>query len=78
MAQNGSFEYTWTVNPRIIWTSHAAVDRVHELSIPGIPTISSFNASLPSWHHGLPPVFEQANGIDKMPTFHDAGESAVE
>jgi hypothetical protein len=24
VAQNGSFEYTWTVNPRIIWTNHAA------------------------------------------------------
>jgi len=69
VAQNGSFEYTWTVNPRIIWTSHAAVDRVHELSVPGIPTISSFNASLPSGTTGLPPVFEQANGIGKMPTF---------
>ncbi len=69
VAQNGSFEYAWTVNPRIIWTNHASVDRVHELSIPGIPTISSFNASLPNGTPGLPPVFEQANGIDKMPTF---------
>jgi hypothetical protein len=69
LAQNGSFEYTWTVNPRIVWTSHAAVDRVHELSVPGIPTISSFNASLPTGTQGLPPVFEQANGIDNMPTF---------
>ncbi len=69
LAQNGSFEYSWTVNPRIIWTSHAAVDRVHELSLPGIPTISSFNASLPAGIQGLPPVFEQANGIDEMPTF---------
>jgi Carboxypeptidase regulatory-like domain len=69
VAQNGSFEYSWTVNPRIVWTSHAGVDRVHELSIPGIPTISSFNASLPAGTQGLPPVFEQANGIDKMPTF---------
>ncbi len=69
LAQNGSFEYTWTVNPRIIWTNHASVDRVHELSVPGIPTISSFNASLPSGTTGLPAVFQQANGIDKMPTF---------
>jgi len=68
IAQNGSFEYTWTVNPRIIWTNHASVDRVHELSLPGIPTISSFNASLQGGT-GLPSVFEQANGIDKMPTF---------
>ena len=69
MAQNGSFEYSWTVNPRIIWTSHAAIDRVHELSSPGIPTISSFNASLPGGTQGLPAVFQQANGIDEMPTF---------
>jgi hypothetical protein len=68
-AQNAALEYTRTINPRIIWTSHVAVDRVHELSIPSIPTISSFNASLPAGTPGLPPVFEQANGIDKMPTF---------
>ena len=69
VAQNGSFEYTWTLNPRMVWTNHVAVDRVHELSIPSIPTISSFNASLPSGTAGLPAVFQQANGIDKMPTF---------
>jgi hypothetical protein len=69
LAQNGSFEYSWTVNPRIILTSHAAIDRVHELSLPGIPTISSFNASLPAGTQGLPAVFQQANGLDQMPTF---------
>lgn len=69
VAQNGSLEYTWTINPRIVWTSHLGLDRVHELSTPSIPTISSFNASLPSGTQGLPAVFEQANGIDKMPTF---------
>ena len=78
VAQNGSFEYSWTVNPRIIWTSHAAIDRVHELSLPGIPTISSFNASLPAGAQGLPSVFQQANGIDKMPTFMMQGNSAVD
>jgi len=75
VAQNGSFEYTWTLNPRMVWTSHVAVDRVHELSIPSIPTISSFNASLPSGTTGLPAVFQQANGIDKMPTFIMQGSS---
>ena len=39
-AQNGSIEYTWTINPRIIWTNHFSVDRVHELSTSGGPTIS--------------------------------------
>ncbi len=73
VAQNGSFEYSMTVNPRIIWTNHAAVDRVHELSLPGIPSISGFNASLPAGTQGLPPVFEQANGIDEMPTFQMQG-----
>ena len=67
VAQNASLEYTWTINPRIIWNSHVALDRVHELSIPAIPPISSFNASLPSGTQGMPAVFEQANGIDKMP-----------
>jgi len=69
VAQNASLEYTRTINPRMIWTSHIGVDRVHELSLPGIPTISSFNASLPAGVQGLPSVFQQANGIDKMPTF---------
>lgn len=69
VAQNASLEYSRTISPRIIWTSHIGVDRVHELSLPGIPTISSFNASLPAGTPGLPPVFEQANGLDQMPTF---------
>src|SRR5580693_4031407 len=68
VAQNGSFEYSRTINPRIIWTSHAGVDRVHQLSLPGIPTIASFNASQPA-NGQLPAVFEQANGLDQMPTF---------
>ena len=69
VAQNASLEYTWTINPRMIWTSHVGVDRVHELSVPSIPTISSFNASLPAGVQGLPSVFQTANGIDKMPSF---------
>jgi len=68
-AQNAALEFSRTINPRMVWTSHVGVDRVHELSVPGIPTISSFNASLPPGTQGLPPTFEQANGIDKMPTF---------
>jgi len=69
LAQNGSIEYSRTVNPRIVWTSHFAVDRVHELETPGIPTISSFNASLPTGVQ-LSPVFQQANGIDRMPAIY--------
>src|SRR5579862_381915 len=73
VAHNASLEYTWTLNPRMIWTSHVALDRVHELSVPGIPTISSFNASLPAGVQGLPSVYETANGIDKMPSFFMQG-----
>jgi hypothetical protein len=75
-AQNGSLEYSWTVNPRIIWTNHAAVDRVHEVSTPGIPSISSFNASLPSGAQGLPAILQQANGVDRMPAFYMVGASS--
>ncbi len=76
IAQNASLEYNWTVSPKIVWTNHVAVDRVHQLSVPGIPTISSFNASLPSGTAPLPAVFQQANGIDKMPTFLMQGASS--
>ncbi|HTU42704.1 MAG TPA: carboxypeptidase-like regulatory domain-containing protein [Candidatus Aquilonibacter sp.] len=69
LAQNGSFEYSRTINPRIVWTSHFAIDRVHELETSGIPTISSFNASLPAGVQ-LSPIFEEANGIDRMPAIY--------
>ncbi len=69
LAQNGSFEFARTVNPRIVWTSHFAIDRVHELETSGIPTISSFNASLPAGVQ-LSPIFEQANDIDRMPAIY--------
>jgi hypothetical protein len=73
-AQNGSLEYTWTLNPRIVWTNRFAVDRVHEAETTNIPTISSFNAAQQA--NGLPPlpaVFEQANGLDRMPAFYMTG-----
>ena len=69
LAQNGSIEYSRTVNPHIVWTSHFAIDRVHEKETPGIPTISSFNASLPSGVQ-LSPILQQANGIDRMPAIY--------
>lgn len=75
-AQNGSFEYSWTINPRIIWTNHLAVDRVHEKATSGIPSISSFNASLPSGVQGLPTVLQQANGLPRMPAFFMNGASS--
>jgi hypothetical protein len=63
--QNGSLEYTWTVNPRTIWTSHFAVDRAAQPETTNIPSLSSA---------GLPPVLE-ANGIDRMPTIQMSGAS---
>jgi hypothetical protein len=58
------------VNPRIIWTNRAAIDRVHEVETSNIPTISSFNAQLQQ--NGAPPlpvVYQQANGLGRMPAF---------
>jgi Carboxypeptidase regulatory-like domain len=74
-AQNGSFEYSWTINPRIIWTNHISIDRVHEVSTSGMPSISSFNASLPTGAQGLPSVLQQANGLGRMPSFYMVGAS---
>lgn len=69
LAQNGSIEYARTINPRIVWTSHFSIDRVHELATSGIPTIASFNASLPAGFQ-LSPILEQANGLDRMPAIY--------
>jgi hypothetical protein len=69
LAQNGSIEYSRTLNSRIVWTNHFAIDRVHELETSGIPSISSFNASLPAGFQ-LPPVFQQANGLGRMPAIY--------
>ncbi len=74
-AQNASFEHSWTINPRTIWTNHISLDRVHELSTSGMPTISAFNASLPAGAQGLPSVLQTANGLDRMPTFQMVGSS---
>jgi hypothetical protein len=72
-AQNASLEYTWTLSPRIVWTTRAAVDRVHEAETTNIPSITSFNASLPAGVTGLSPLYAQANGIDRMPAFYMTG-----
>jgi len=68
-AQNSSLEHSWTINPRIVWTNHVSLDRVYEKSTSGIPSISDFNASLPSGVQGLPSVLQQANGLPRMPAF---------
>ena len=64
-AQNISFEYTWTMSPRIIWTSRFAVDRVVQDETTNIPSLTSVN---------LPTVLE-ANGVDRMPTIQMSGAS---
>ncbi|HEV2469182.1 MAG TPA: carboxypeptidase regulatory-like domain-containing protein [Candidatus Sulfotelmatobacter sp.] len=68
-AQNAGLEYTWTVNPRMVWTNRISVDRVHQAETSNIPTISSFNSSLPAGVPGLPSLLEQANGVNRMPSF---------
>jgi len=71
-AQNGGVEYTWTLNPRIVWTSRAAIDRVHEQETSNMPTISSFNAKQPA-NGQLPAVYGRANGLDRMPAIYMTG-----
>ena len=70
--QNIALEYAWTVNPKIVWTNRFAVDRVVSDGKSGIPSITSFNASLPSGVQGLPELLN-ANGIDRMPTILMSG-----
>lgn len=61
--QNGSFEYTWTINPRMIWTSRFAVDRVSQDETTNLPSLTTV---------GLPSILE-ANGVDRMPTIQMSG-----
>ena len=75
LAQNVSLEYAWTVNPRIVWTNHFAVDRVSQPVTTNIPTIESLNASLPSGAKPLPTVLEANNGVNRLPTIQISGAS---
>jgi hypothetical protein len=63
--QNAALEYSWTLNPKIIWTSHFAVDRASQPETTNIPGLASA---------GLPDVLK-ANGIDRMPTIQISGAS---
>ncbi|MGA8430265.1 MAG: TonB-dependent receptor [Candidatus Sulfotelmatobacter sp.] len=63
--QNGSLEYTWTLNPKTIWTSHFAIDRAAQPETTNIPSLTSV---------GLPTVLE-ANGLDRLPTIQMSGAS---
>jgi hypothetical protein len=64
--QNGALEYTWTVNPRIIWTNHFAVDRASQPETTNLPDLTSV---------GLPPILEANGGINRMPTIQMSGGS---
>ena len=37
--QNGALEYTWTLNPKTIWTNHFAVDRASQPETTNIPSL---------------------------------------
>lgn len=63
--QNGSLEYTWTLNPKIVWTSRFGIDRAAQASTTNIPSLTSV---------GLP-SYLGANGIDRMPTIQMSGAS---
>src|SRR5579863_1393393 len=74
LAQNGGVEYSWTMSPRIVWTTRAAVDRVHEVETSNLPTISQFNAAQQAaGGPTLPSVYQQANGLERMPAFYMSG-----
>ncbi|MBV9341641.1 MAG: TonB-dependent receptor [Acidobacteria bacterium] len=65
-AQNASLEYSWTINPRIVWTSHLAVDRVSENERGGLPSLSTV---------GFPSYLAANAGVDRMPTIQMSGAS---
>ncbi len=65
--QNAALEYTWTVNPRTIWTSHFAIDRAKQPQTTSIPSLTTA---------GLPTILEaNGSGIDRMPTIQITGAS---
>jgi hypothetical protein len=63
-AQNASLEYAWTINPRVVWTNHFAIDRVREPVTENYPSLTSV---------GLPSYLAANSGIDRMPTIQMSG-----
>lgn len=63
-AQNGSLEYAWTINPRIVWTNHFSIDRVREPVTENYPSLTSV---------GLPSYLAANSGVDRMPTMQMSG-----
>lgn len=63
-AQNAALEYSWTINPRIVWTNHFAIDRVSEPVTENYPSLTSV---------GLPSYLAANAGVDRMPTIQMSG-----
>jgi len=57
-AKNASLEFAWTITPKVVWTSHFAVDRVTEAVTENYPDLTSV---------GFPAYLAQ-NGLHRMPT----------
>jgi hypothetical protein len=64
-AQNASLEYAWTITPKVVWTSHFAVDRVNEAEKENYPDLTSV---------GFPAYLAQ-NGLHRMPTIQMTSNS---
>lgn len=63
-AQNASLEYAWTINPRLVWTNHFAIDRVREPVTENYPSLTSV---------GFPSELAANSGVDRMPTIQMSG-----
>jgi len=61
--QNASLEYTWTLSPKVVWTSHFGIDRAAQVETTNIPSLTTV---------GLPSYLE-ANGVNRMPTIQMSG-----
>jgi hypothetical protein len=66
-AQNAALEYAWTINPRVVWTNHFAIDRVREPVTENYPSLSSV---------GLPSYLAANAGVDRMPTIQMSGSQS--
>ncbi len=58
VTRNVALEYTWTVSPRLLWTSRIGLDRYHELTKSTPVNLDAL---------GLPPLLKNANNLTRMP-----------
>ncbi len=63
--ENVSLEYSWTLTPKIIWSSRASVDRAKQISTNNLPSLTSVGF----------PSYLAANGFDRVPTIQISGNS---